>query len=171
MRPNRLLAAGFAIVAVAACTTSTPGWTYAPASPSAIPSAAAPSPSGSVAPSPSGVPSASASAPASGAASQSAPPGSAEPSTVVELSAQNITFDKTELSVPPDLAFQIVFTNNDASVDHNVEIRDTTGATIFQGEVFPGVESRTYDAPPLPAGSYQFLCSVHPSMTGTLTAQ
>jgi plastocyanin len=163
MRPNRLLAAGFAIVAVAACTTSTPGWTYAPASPSAIPSAAAPSPSG--------VPSASASAPASAAASQSAPPGSAEPSTVVELSAQNITFDKTELSVPPDLAFQIVFTNNDASVDHNVEIRDTTGATIFQGEVFPGVDSRTYDAPPLPAGSYQFLCSVHPSMTGTLTAQ
>jgi plastocyanin len=27
----------------------------------------------------------------------------------------------------------------------------------------------TYDVPPLAAGTYGFICSVHPNMTGTLT--
>jgi plastocyanin len=28
-----------------------------------------------------------------------------------------------------------------------------------------------YQVPALPPGTYQFVCSVHPNMTGTLTAQ
>jgi plastocyanin len=175
MRSIRLLVAGLAILALAACATSTPGWTYAPApSPTPVPSAeASPSaaPSGSAAPSASVAPSAATSPATSGAPGESAPPSASAPTTVVELSAQNVAFDKTELSVPADQAFQIGFANNDASVDHNVEIRDTAGATIFQGEVFPGVDTRTYDVRPLPAGSYEFICSVHPNMVGTLTAQ
>ncbi len=40
-----------------------------------------------------------------------------------------------------------------------------------QGEIFNGVETRTYDVPALPAGTYGFVCTVHPNMTGTLTAR
>jgi plastocyanin len=122
-------------------------------------------------------PSAAASATASPASSASAGPGgSAAPSAstaaaAVELSAQNIAFDKTALTVPAGAAFQLVFHNNDAGIPHNVEIKDGTGASVFKGEIFSGVDSRTYDVSSLPAGAYTFACSVHPNMTGTLTAQ
>ena len=182
MRSIRPLAVGLFVLAVAACATETPGWTYAPASPSAVPSAdpsasAAPSgstvPSASIAPSasPSTAPTASGSAPASGGPSQSARPGASAGTALVQVGAQNIAFDKTELSAPADQPFQVEFANNDAGIPHNVEIKDAAGASLFQGEVFPGVATQTYDAPPLPAGTYQFICTVHPNMVGTLTAQ
>ena len=167
MRSKRLLAASLSILAVAACTSSTPGWTYAPApSPTPVPSV---DPSASVAPSgsaPSGAPSATALAAPSG----SPGPSASGAGTVVQLSAQNIAFDPTELSAPADQAFQIAFANNEA-LPHNVEIKDPAGASVFQGEVFTGVATRTYDVPPLPAAAYQFVCTVHPNMVGTLTAQ
>jgi plastocyanin len=169
MRSIRLLA-GLAILTAAGCTTAAPGWTYAPASASPAPSvdaSASVAPSVSVAPSPS----AAASPGASGAPSPSAPPGASAPTAVVEVSASNIAFQPTELSVAADQPFQIVFDNNDASIPHNVEIKDAAGASLFRGEVFNGVDSRTYDAPPLPAGTYQFVCTVHPNMVGTLTSQ
>ena len=163
MRSIRLLVAGLTLVALAACTTTTPGWTYAPASAAPIPSAEASgsaAPSGSVAPSV--APSAAASAPAS--------PGSSAAASV-ELSAQSIAFDKTALSVPAGAGFQLVFHNNDAGIPHNVEIKDGTGAKVFDGAIFSGVDSRTYDVPSLPAGTYKFACTVHPNMVGELTAQ
>ena len=46
-----------------------------------------------------------------------------------------------------------------------------TGPEVFRGEVFPGPAKKTYDVPPLQAGSYGFICSVHPTMAGTLTVQ
>ena len=46
-----------------------------------------------------------------------------------------------------------------------------TGAEIFKGEIFPGPAQKTYDVPPLKAGAYAFVCSVHPNMNGTLTVQ
>jgi plastocyanin len=174
MRTIRLLAAGLTILAVSGCTTSTPGWTYAPASASAAPSVDAgvsAAPSGSAAPSasPSAAASPAASA-ASAAPGQSAQPSASAATAVVQVSAQNIAFDPTELSVPADQAFQIEFANND-TLPHNVEIKDAAGTSIFQGEVFTGVATQTYDVPPLPAGSYQFICTVHPNMVGTLTAE
>ena len=46
-----------------------------------------------------------------------------------------------------------------------------TGKVEFQGDVFPGVATKAYDVPALAAGPYAFVCTVHPSMTGTLTVQ
>lgn len=59
--------------------------------------------------------------------------------------------------MPADQAFQIKFANNDPSIPHNVAIKDAAGASVFIGDIFPGVETRTYDVKPLPAGTYQFV--------------
>ncbi len=110
---------------------------------------------------------------ASGAPSGSpAPSGSAAPSgAVIELTAQGIQFQQTSLQAPAGQAFQIKFSNNDAGTPHNVDIKDASGASVFKGEIFSGVASRTYDVPALAAGSYTFICDVHPNMTGTLTVK
>ena len=35
--------------------------------------------------------------------------------------------------------------------------------------MFNGVDTKVYDVPAQPAGEYKFVCTVHPSMTGTAT--
>ena len=104
---------------------------------------------------------------ASGEPGASAPP--AEGPTV-NVSALNIAFEQADLQVPADTPFKLTFENKDANTPHNVEIKDASGGVAFQGEIFNGVDTRTYDVPALPAGTYTFLCTVHPNMTGTLTA-
>ena len=158
MRFVRPLALVLISVSLAACAGTTPGWTVAP-EPSATP---IPSADGSAPPPASDAPSSE--APSSEAPSSEAPSG-----TVIQIAALNIAFDTATLSAPADQAFQIEFANNDAGIPHNVEIKDASGASIFMGEIFNGVETRTYDVPALAAGTYTFLCTVHPNMTGTLT--
>ena len=94
-------------------------------------------------------------------------------SASVTISASGIAFDTDTLEVPADTPFQIVFANNDAGIPHNVAIHEgsPTGPAVWTGEIFNGVETRTYDVPALPAGTYGFVCTVHPNMTGTLTAR
>ena len=65
----------------------------------------------------------------------------------------------------------ISFDNEDAGTPHNVAIKDPSGAEVFKGDIFNGVETRDYQVPALSAGAYTFACSVHPNMTGTLTVQ
>lgn len=167
MRPARHLpVALLSILLVAACTQATAGWTYAPA-PSKTP---APAASGSAAPGGSASPG------ASEAPSASAPAGSAAPSgqlVVVNITAQGIKFNESAITAPAGTPFQIQFDNQDAGVPHNVAIRTggTTGPEIFKGTVFNGVATHAYDVPALDAGSYAFVCDVHPTMTGTLTVQ
>lgn len=110
---------------------------------------------------------------ASGSAAPSSSPGASEPPSgeVVSIVASGIVFTTTDVSVPADTAFVIAFDNQDAGVPHNVQINDAGGAEVFRGEVFNGVETRDYQVPALAAGEYPFICSVHPNMTGTLTAE
>ena len=75
------------------------------------------------------------------------------------------------MTAPADTPFVIHFDNQDAGTPHNVEIKDATGAVMFKGDIFPGVATKPYQVPALPAGTYPFVCTVHPNMTGTLTAQ
>ena len=90
---------------------------------------------------------------------------------VVELSALNVTFNTTTLTAPADKPFTIHFKNDDNAVPHNVEIKDASGGVAFKGEIITGVAETNYSVPALKAGTYTFLCTVHPNMTGTLTVQ
>ncbi len=108
---------------------------------------------------------------ASSGTAASSPGGGAPVATTLQLTAQNIAYDKSTLEAPANQPFDIQFTNNDAGIPHNVSIKSASGAQVFMGEIFPGTGSRTYQVPALPAGTYTFVCSVHPSMTGTLTVK
>lgn len=108
------------------------------------------------------------------AAARATPPpaASAAPGqTQIDLSAKNIAYDKTSLEAPAGQPFSIKFQNDDPAVSHNVAIKDAGGQEIFRGEIFPGVDARTYPIPALAAGTYSFSCTVHPNMTGTLTVK
>lgn len=97
---------------------------------------------------------------------------SGEPSgDVIDIAALNVTFDTDTLIAPAASAFTLAFDNQDAGIQHNVEIKDAANASVFKGEIFPGVAQRDYQVGPLEAGTYTFVCTVHPNMTGTLRAE
>ncbi len=83
------------------------------------------------------------------------------------LSADELKFDRSCLAAPPDQPFAIAFTN-DESLPHNVEILKKGESTerVFQGEIFAGRRTVTYQVPPLAPATYAFRCTVHPQMTG-----
>jgi plastocyanin len=161
MQTLRPVLAAFAVLALVACTSAKPGWTYAPA-PSATPIASVEASGSAAPPSGSAAPSASAAASASGGGAGG---------TVLDIEAEGIAYKESALTAPADQPFKIDFKNNDAGTPHNVAIHEgsSTGAEVFKGEIFPGVGERTYDVPALKAGAYAFACTVHPNMTGTLT--
>ena len=148
MRPKRLsfvASIGALCAVLVACSTANPGWTYQPA-PSSTPP---PSVEASAEPSPGG------------------------DSGAIRISAVGIAFEQAEVNVPAGEPFQIEFANNDPGIPHNVAIHreSPTGQEVFQGEIFNGVETRTYDVPAIDAGAYAFVCTVHPNMVGTMTAE
>jgi plastocyanin len=171
-RPRfRLIAAAVGIgMLAAACTgnanSAGPTFTYAPPAPSA-----STTPGMDMSPSAS-PPTASAPPPAAGptTAPPSTPSSSVPTGAVLHISAQNIAFDTKQLDAPAGQPFVLDFDNNDPGVPHNVEIKDATGASVFKGQIITGPAKASYQVPALAAGSYTFLCDVHPFMTGTLTA-
>ena len=178
MRHLRLLSiAVLSLVALAACSAAAPGWTYAPA-PAVTPAPSAAASAGTSGPPASGgpAPSAASGAPASGAPASGAPAGTPAASSAtgaVVISAFGIKFEQATVNAPAGKPFQISFENKDPGTPHNVVIHqaDANGAVLFNGTVFSGVETRVYDVPALAAGTYAFVCIVHPTMVGTLNVQ
>ncbi len=176
MQPVRSLStlalAALVIVGLAACSSGqAPGWTYAPPpSPSAAASAA-PSGAASAAPS-SAAPSAAPASTEPSIAPSAAASGGTGGTTVIPEVAQNIQFTNLALAAPAGQPFQIAFDNQDASVAHNIQIMDGGGATVFDGEIVTGVAQTTYNVNALAAGTYKFICKIHPNvMIGALTVQ
>jgi plastocyanin len=89
------------------------------------------------------------------------------PAVTLTLVASNLAFDQTQLTVPADAPFAITLDNKDAA-PHNVNI--TGNGVSRETEPFGGPATKTYEYAGLPAGSYTFLCSVHPDMKGTLVS-
>lgn len=155
-----------ACLALGGCVSSaSAGWTFAPP-PSATPVPAA---SGSGAPS-GGSPAAGGSPSAGGSAAPSAPAASGGTADVT-ITALNIAFTQSSVNAPAGKAFTLLFDNQDASVPHDVHIKDGSGTEVFAGAIITGPAKTTYDVPSLAAGSYTFFCTVHSNMTGTLVVQ
>ena len=167
-----LVAPALALV-VAACTSAAgaPAYTYPPPSSPSASSVSAMEPSAS----PMAMPATpGASAPPSAAPASAAPDPMATGApigTTLQIGAQNIQFDTDHLAAPAGQGWVLEFANNDAGVPHNVEILNDTGASVFKGAIVTGPAKVSYQVPALAAGSYRFLCDVHPTMTGTLTVQ
>lgn len=98
-----------------------------------------------------------------------APP--APPAADAVLTAKDITFLESSFSAPAGKPFTLALVNDDEGIPHNIEITDAGGGVAFKGEIFPGIATKVYDVPALPAGTYGFLCTIHPSMAGTATVQ
>ena len=94
-----------------------------------------------------------------------APPAGSGP---LELTALNIDFEPKEL-VAASGPIELRFHNRDDAVPHNVAIRDANGGSVFEGDIVTGPADVDYSIPDLPPGSYSYMCTVHPNMTGTLT--
>ena len=97
--------------------------------------------------------------------------GAPAPAADASLTAKGIAFLESSFTAPADTPFTLAFVNDDDGIPHNVELKDPSGGVAYLGEIFPGIATKIYDIPALPAGSYTFLCTVHPSMIGTATVQ
>jgi mono/diheme cytochrome c family protein/plastocyanin len=94
--------------------------------------------------------------------------------TIDKVTAQNVSFDVHQLDAPANQAFGIDFNQMDSGVGgHNIQIKDASGAVVFDGQVVSDPAEVTYVVPALPAGTYTFICKIHPipNMTGTLTVK
>lgn len=111
-----------------------------------------------------------------GAGSSGAPAASIDANApVVTLTAPSgaasAGFEPTTLEAKADTAFTLVFDNQDATAPHNVVINDPSGAAVNIGDTtfFTGPKKVEHVVPALKAGTYTFLCQVHPTtMKGTL---
>ncbi len=86
------------------------------------------------------------------------------------LSADDIKYDKGCLAAPANRPFAIVFSNEE-NLPHDIDILtgEDSNDRVFDGEIFSGEKSVTYQVPPLAAGEYFFRCDVHRAqMRGTL---
>ena len=87
--------------------------------------------------------------------------------TDITLIGQNIAFDLTELNVPAGEQITITFENRDGGIRHNLLINGPSGRIATDIEAGPVTQTLTFTIDE--AGTYRFLCEVHPSvMVGEL---
>jgi uncharacterized surface protein with fasciclin (FAS1) repeats len=92
-------------------------------------------------------------------------------SVTISLSAKDIAFNTSTITVPAGANVTVVFDNQDTGIPHNFAVYDTPAAqtSIFVGKIItgPATVNYTFTAPSTP-GNYFFRCDVHPTiMTGT----
>ena len=100
---------------------------------------------------------------------QSTPPAGTTGGATVAVVAKDIKFVTPAVTVKADAGFAIDFDNQDGA-PHNIAISDASGTKVFKGDIVSSSKV-TYQVPALGAGTYTFICEVHPDMKGTITAQ
>lgn len=92
--------------------------------------------------------------------------------TTSTIVAAGIMFDLTEILLTAGEENVLTMDNQDAGVPHNVSIYPSANdlmSPLFRGELFTGPGTFDYVIPALEAGTYYFMCDVHPNMAGTVT--
>jgi plastocyanin len=107
-----------------------------------------------------------------GSGTASPAPSAAPAGDAIVITAKDLKFGQTNVTVPADEAFDLVLDNQE-SAPHNVAIyNDSSMSTkISIGEIFSGPAQKTQTVPAMAAGSYFFRCDVHPDMQGTIVAE
>ena len=82
--------------------------------------------------------------------------------------AVNISYDPDEVKLPAGFPLRIVLDNRDGGVPHDIKVFQG-GTTIAQSPIVTGPATSEVRFGPLAPGDYQFMCTVHPNMLGTLT--
>ena len=83
----------------------------------------------------------------------------------VTLVAEDVRWDTDCLRSAPG-PLTIVVDNRDEGGNHNVHLPTAEGSPASDLEPGPSRQELEVD---LPAGSYEFVCDIHPNMVGTLT--
>jgi plastocyanin len=105
---------------------------------------------------------------------QPSPDPSALPSGAPTVNVTSIStadgFEPNELSVAADTPWAVNLTNADPAIPHNFSIygANPDGSDWIGQPNADGGGSAVYQPPPLPAGDYEFYCSLHTNMVGTL---
>jgi plastocyanin len=94
-----------------------------------------------------------------------------DPASDAQIAACDLLFDRAEITIAADTPLTLRFENR-VAVPHNIAIHEgdtrAVGAERWRGALVAGPTTVDYLLPPLPAGDYAFVCSVHPTMAGTL---
>ncbi|MEU3401020.1 cupredoxin domain-containing protein [Streptomyces filamentosus] len=77
---------------------------------------------------------------------------------------RDFRFEPADLTVSPGAKVSVV---NEDSAPHTVTAED---ASAFDTSTIEGGRTATFTTPST-AGTYRYLCDIHPSMTGTLTVR
>lgn len=94
--------------------------------------------------------------------------------TTIDISADDMAFDTSTITVPAGAEVTVVFDNQDDGIPHNVAFYTDSSATeeIFVGDTVagPGTVTYIFTAPEEP-GTYYFQCDVHPDMNGDFVVE
>jgi plastocyanin len=163
LSPILVIAALLAIILAACSSGAEAGWTFAPTPTPTVAPSVAPSASGGASSEPSAAP--------SGSTAPSTAPSGGTGGTVLNQVASGVAYQTSSFQVPASQPFQIAFDNQDSGIPHNIQITDSGGTMVFEGDTVTGPGQITYNVPALAAGAYKFSCKWHPNMVGDLTVQ
>lgn len=86
----------------------------------------------------------------------------------VVVVAEDMAFDPDEVRVTAGEPVTVVLDNRDEGVNHNIHVEDAPAPNKTKLELGVSQQALTVT---LEAGEYEFVCDIHPNMTGTLLAE
>jgi plastocyanin len=90
----------------------------------------------------------------------------------VTIVARDTQFTTDQVILPAHTQVSLTFDNQDAGISHNVAARAAGIGVIFATPIRAGPATDTVSFTTPAAGSYSFICDVHPlQMRGTLVVQ
>lgn len=106
-----------------------------------------------------------------GSASETTAPGDDMNKTEFKIVAKNIAFSPDELTIPLGKEVRIILDNRDTAVPHNIHFKTPEVVKTDLKEGKSGGVKDTIKMKVDKAGTYEFLCDVHPTMKGELTVE